>query len=106
MTGDTLSDRRNWLLVSDDFDILPPNAGKDSAALFLAETLGVPRPRLVVAGDSGNDLDLFRVGGCAIAVANARRELLTARPAGTSYHATRPHAAGVLEGLYHFGVLT
>lgn len=74
MTGDTLSDRRDWLLVSDDFDILPPNAGKDSAALFLAETLGVPRPSLVVAGDSGNDLDLFRAGGCAIAVGTADGE--------------------------------
>jgi len=88
-----------------DLDIIPPGAGKDAAALFLADHLGIPRGRLVVAGDSGNDLSMFAVGAHAIAVGNARAELLTAMPVDHSYHAKGRFAAGVLEGLVHFGVL-
>lgn len=88
----------------DDFDVIPPGAGKDAATLFLAQTLGVARDKLVAAGDSGNDLAMFRVAGRAIAVGNARAELLAEMPAATSFHATKAHALGVLEGLIHFGV--
>ncbi|MEM8737085.1 MAG: HAD family hydrolase [Planctomycetota bacterium] len=90
---------------SDDLDLLPPGGGKDHATLFLAEHLGIaPSGRLVVAGDSANDLAMFGVAPSAIAVGNARHELLSAMPAETSYHARAAHAAGVLEGLEHFGV--
>jgi sucrose-6F-phosphate phosphohydrolase len=89
-----------------DLDIIPPTAGKDAAALFLASHLGIARSRLVVAGDSGNDLALFSVAARAIAVGNARRELLAAMPIDVSYHASLHHAAGVGEGLAHFGLLT
>lgn len=90
---------------SDDLDILPPGGGKDHATLFLANHLGVdPTHRLIVAGDSANDLAMFRVATRAIAVGNARTELLSAMPPNTSYHATAHHAAGVLEGLEHYRV--
>jgi sucrose-6F-phosphate phosphohydrolase len=89
----------------DDFDVIPPGAGKDAACLFLASALGNARSQLIVAGDSGNDLAMFRVAAHAIAVGNSRRELLQAMPAETSYHATQNHAFGVLEGLRHFGAL-
>ncbi len=89
----------------DDFDVIPLGAGKDSALNFLAQTLGISRENTVVAGDSGNDLAMFHAAGKAIAVGNARAELLAAMPAATSFHATKPHALGVLEGLIHFGVL-
>ncbi|MEO0514866.1 MAG: HAD-IIB family hydrolase [Planctomycetota bacterium] len=90
---------------SDDFDILPPGGGKDHATLFLAEHLGVdPQTHLVVAGDSANDLAMFTVASRAIAVGNARAELVEAMPSATSYHAAAKHAAGVLEGLDHYRV--
>ena len=90
---------------SDDLDILPPGGGKDHATLFLARHLGVdPATHLVVAGDSANDLAMFQASGRAVAVGNARAELLDAMPAPTSYHAQAHSAAGVLEGLEHFGV--
>lgn len=88
-----------------DLDLLPPGADKGAAALFLAEKLGIPSQRLVAAGDSGNDLAMFSVASRAIAVGNARDELLTEMPDGRSYHARAPHAGGVLEGLIHWGVL-
>lgn len=103
-------DRRKWpcrviASGSDDMDILPPGGGKDHATLFLAEYLGVdPQTRLVVAGDSANDLAMFDVASRCVAVGNARAELIDAMPAATSYHARASHAAGVLEGLEHYGV--
>ncbi|WP_172294213.1 HAD-IIB family hydrolase [Pseudoruegeria sp. HB172150] len=90
---------------TDDFDVIPPNAGKGAAALHLAEVLGVAEENLLVAGDSGNDLAMFGVSKAGIAVGNARAELVEALPAGSFYHAKAPHAGGVLEGLRHYGVL-
>jgi sucrose-6-phosphatase len=90
---------------SSDLDLLPPDADKGAAALFLAKTLGISSRRLVAAGDSGNDLAMFEAAARAIAVGNAREELLAAMPPGKSYHARGRHAAGVLEGLIRWGVL-
>jgi len=88
-----------------DLDILAPQAGKDSAMRHLASRLGLPMDRTVAAGDSGNDLALFEAAGRAIAVGNAREELLKAMPRAKTYHAKALHAAGVLEGLIEFGLL-
>lgn len=87
-----------------DLDILAPGAGKDRAARFLAEYLGIPPENIVAAGDSGNDLAMFRMAAKSIAVGNARQELVGAMPS-TTYHATAHHAAGVHEGLIRFGLL-
>lgn len=89
----------------DDLDILPPDADKGAAAQFLAEKLGISADRLVAAGDSANDLAMFDVAARSIAVGNARAELLTAMPAARSYRARACHAAGVLEGLTHWGIV-
>ncbi len=88
-----------------DLDILAPGAGKDAATRHLAEQLGVPLDNTVAAGDSGNDLALFEAAGKAIAVGNARRELVAAMPREKTYHAKALHAAGVLEGLIALGLL-
>lgn len=89
----------------DDFDVIPALAGKGVAAIFLAESLGLPVEKLVVSGDSGNDLAMFRVSNSGIAVRNARPELIDALAPGSFYHARASHAGGVLEGLKHYGVL-
>ena len=88
-----------------DLDILAPGAGKDAAMRHLAQHLGVPLDRTVAAGDSGNDLALFEAAGRAIAVGNAREELVKAMPRPKTYHAAAHHAAGVLEGLIELGLL-
>ncbi|MEM1445921.1 MAG: HAD-IIB family hydrolase [Planctomycetota bacterium] len=92
----------------DDFDILPIGAGKDHATEFLHTQLEQRLSHsleLVVAGDSANDLAMFRASPRAIAVGNARAELVDAMPKQTAYHARAAHAAGVLEGLRHFGAI-
>lgn len=88
-----------------DVDVIPAAAGKDSATLWLARHLGVPRHRLIVAGDSANDLAMFLAADMAIAVGNARRELTDHAPPATTFLATQPRALGLLEGLRHWGAL-
>lgn len=89
-----------------DLDLIAPEAGKDQAMIFLAQHFGMPSGRLIAAGDSGNDLAMFEAADHAIAVGNARRELRHAAPRYKTYFARAPHAAGVLEGLQAFGVLS
>lgn len=86
-----------------DFDVLPLGAGKGEATRFLAGHLGIDPARLVVAGDSANDLAMFRVSRRGIVVANAREELRRAVEPGRAYFARESHAHGVLEGLRHWG---
>jgi mannosylfructose-6-phosphate phosphatase len=81
-----------------DLDILPADTHKGAAVAFLARRWNVDGKRVIVAGDSGNDASMFRVGYRGIVVGNARPEL-RALTAQHIYHATAPFAAGVLEGL-------
>lgn len=89
-----------------DFDLLAPGAGKDAAMLHLADHFGIPADRTLAAGDSGNDLALFEAAAHAIAVGNARPELLDKMPRDKTYRASAHHAAGVREGLTHLGILS
>ncbi len=79
------------------------------AMLFLRQTLEIGPNETVVCGDSGNDLSMFTVGEeRGIIVGNAMPELLdwyhtNAKP--NHYLATAPCAAGILEGLQHFGFI-
>lgn len=86
-------------------DVLPERASKGAAVLFAAAALGVPLERVVVAGDSGNDADMLTAGANAVVVANYDPELEPLLPHGGVYVARARHAAGVLEGLEHFGAL-
>jgi hypothetical protein len=88
-----------------DFDVIPAAAGKDRATLWVAGRLDVPLSRLVVAGDSGNDLAMFDASPRAIAVGNARAELLDRADPARTFFASRPHAWGVIEGLRHWGAI-
>mmetsp|Transcript_58117 Transcript_58117/g.137008 ORF Transcript_58117/g.137008 Transcript_58117/m.137008 type:complete len:131 (-) Transcript_58117:25-417(-) len=63
------------------FDIFPLNADKGKAIRFLRNHLQVPGERVIVCGDSGNDIDMIREvcedGGRAVVVGNSRPELLS-----------------------------
>ena len=83
---------------------MPPAAGKAAAIKWLCGHADVPQEAVVVSGDSANDLDMFADPFRGIVVANGHPELK--RLTGPAvFHATRRCAAGVLEGLRHFGVL-
>jgi len=92
-----------------DLDILPRQANKGMAMLFLRQTLGIGPNTTVVCGDSGNDLSMFTVGEeHGIIVGNAMPELLNwyhANAKPNHYLATAHCAAGILEGLQYFNFL-
>ena len=82
-------------------DIVPAGANKGAAAAFLSAEWGLDCDNVVVAGDSGNDLSMFERGFPGVIVSNAQVEL--AHLVGDRiYHASRPFAAGVREGLEHW----
>ncbi|MFJ7276981.1 trehalose-6-phosphate synthase [Kitasatospora sp. NPDC098663] len=68
-----------WVYSADRyFDVLPPGASKGNALRALAGKLGWQPEEILVAGDSLNDLSLFRTGTHAVVVAGAEPALLTA----------------------------
>jgi sucrose-6-phosphatase len=90
-----------------DLDILPQNADKGKAMQFVQSQFGIGDTHTIACGDSGNDIALFGKNR-GIIVGNAQRELLIwhhQNPAPHRYLATAHFAAGILEGLAHFGIL-
>ncbi len=81
-------------------DVLPRGAGKGEAALAVAAELHIAPDRVLVFGDTGNDIELFRHGFSGTVVGNALPELKSA--AGDAYRSPHGHANGVLDGLAHW----
>ncbi len=86
-------------------DVLPARASKGHALRYLSWRLGIDMPRILSAGDAGNDLDMLKGQPKGIVVANYSRELGVLRRAKDVYFSPYRHAAGVLDGLKHYGVL-
>jgi sucrose-6F-phosphate phosphohydrolase len=87
-----------------DLDIVPVGAGKAAAVGYLGEHWGIAWSDVLVCGDSGNDRDMLSLPAQAVVVGNACDNLLQAPPAG-AFVAGGRDAAGMLEGLQHFGWL-
>lgn len=92
-----------------DLDIIPAAAGKGKAIHFVIDYLNLAPETVIVAGDTGNDRTMFAEFGRGIVVANAQPELKALReeplPDTAVFFANQKFAAGVAEGLRHFGVL-
>ncbi|MEN8142847.1 MAG: HAD-IIB family hydrolase [Thermodesulfobacteriota bacterium] len=95
------------------FDLLPEGATKLHAVRFLIEKSGVLPTRTIYAGDSGNDMEVFRSEIKSILVANTAPEvqrMAMATSPTESTHLARGgflgmngnYAAGILEGLTHY----
>lgn len=84
-------------------DVLPDVLGKGQAVAFLQKELGLDPERVVVAGDSGNDREMFETRFKGILPANALDELKAIANQPWHYHSPLPAGRGVLEGLHHFG---
>jgi len=96
-----------------DLDILPVHAGKGNGLAYVLNELKgwncYPSHGVLVAGDSGNDIDLFKVDGVmGCIVSNAMPELVKwAKEHGEQhniYKATEECASGIIEALDHFEV--
>lgn len=86
-------------------DVLPLALGKGNAVRFLQKQLGLLREQVVVAGDSGNDRQMFETDFKGIVPVNALEELKLLARQPWHYHSPYPAARGVLDGLQHFGYL-
>ncbi|PLY05551.1 MAG: HAD family hydrolase [Desulfuromonas sp.] len=98
-------------------DILPRDANKREAIVFLQNQLGLAHEQVLFAGDSGNDLPVLTSPLRSILVANADealkkqvRELAVSYGCAKSLYIARDntpplggnYAAGVLQGIAHF----
>ena len=83
----------------DLLDVLPARAGKGAALRHIARVLGLPRERVIAAGDSGNDADML--GACAnpVLVANCEPVLRSLALPAATYRSAGDHASGVVEGV-------
>lgn len=80
-------------------DVIPKNAGKRAAIDYLRKSWGIDPDRVLVGGNSGNDIDMLedpRIPG--VVVGNGEDELQDLSEAERVHQADAPFAAGVLEG--------
>ena len=94
-----------WRLVPSAgryLDVLPRPFGKDQAVRFLAAALGAALTQVLVAGDMGNDADMFRIGACGILPANALDEAVHAAAGSVHYRSRLPAGRGLVDGIRHF----
>ncbi len=85
-------------------DILPVHASKGQAIRYLAYKWGLPLRAFLVAGDSGNDLEMLTGDTLGVVVSNHSAELEKLRGREQVYFAEKPSASGILEGIAHYGV--
>ena len=97
--------RRTIHSGASDFDVIPPNAGKAAAMFRVAACLEVADDRVIVAGDSGNDLVMFEHASRGVVVGNARAELREQVDRERAYLADAAQAGGILEALRHWQLI-
>lgn len=87
-------------------DVLPRGVNKGSTLTRLVKFLGVDADRVMVAGDTLNDLSMYQQGFKGVCVGESEAALLRAT-AGNSrvLHAGAPGCGGILEAITHFGFL-
>jgi sucrose-phosphate synthase len=87
----------------DEFlDILPVRASKGHAIRYLAYKWGLPLTRFLVAGDSGNDIEMLSGDTMAVVVGNHSHELASLKGQQKIYFAQAHYAHGILEGMAHY----
>lgn len=85
-----------------DVDVLPPGSGKGQALEYILKKYNIENAKLLVAGDSGNDLEMLTLGFPSVIVGNAQPELLESPDDPQIFRATRNCAGGIHEAWLHF----
>lgn len=88
-------------------DILPQGVSKGPSLLRLIEYLKLPATKVLVAGDTMNDLSMFQIGLHGAVVGGAETELLAAtRDLPLAYHCRVAGAGGILEAIRAHDLVT
>ena len=87
-------------------DILPYRASKGKAVNYLQYKYEFLPRYVMVAGDSGNDADMLQGRTRGLVVGNHSEDLAHLRTAPRVYFSQNNYAAGIIEGLYHYGLLS
>lgn len=86
-------------------DIMPKRASKGNAIKFLCHKWAIPLSSVIAAGDSGNDVDMFRSSVKGIIVGNRSTELAQYVTTKSIYVAKSSASEGILEGLKHYKII-
>lgn len=78
-------------------DIMTLGISKWGGLRRLAERLGIPRERIIAAGDYNNDIEMLREAGTGVAVANALPEVKAAADYVTEHDNDHDAAADIVE---------
>ena len=84
-------------------DVFPDLVGKGHVVHFLQRELEIDPARVVVAGDSGNDAEMFQTEYKGIVPANGLDEIRAIACHPRHYRSPFPAARGVIDGLRYFG---
>ncbi|WP_439559995.1 HAD family hydrolase [Roseinatronobacter sp.] len=86
-------------------DILPKGISKGPSLLRLIAHLGLPAERVLVAGDTLNDLSMFQTGLHGAVVGGAEAELLAATGGlNRALHCAEAGAGGIIEAIGAFNL--
>lgn len=85
-------------------DVLPIRASKGHALRYVGWRFGFEMSQFLTAGDAGNDIDMLRGNTRGIVVANHSEEVRVLRRSKDVFFSPLSNAAGVLDGLKHYGV--
>ena len=86
-------------------DILPIRASKGKAIDYLRYKFDFSPLHVMVAGDSGNDEDMIDSAARGLVVSNHSEELEKLRRKSNIYFSSEAYAAGIIDGLGHYGFL-
>lgn len=86
-------------------DILPVRASKGKAIEYVVNKYGFPPRYVMVAGDSGNDEDMLLGRSRGLVVGNYAEELGKLKGKPRVYFSDQAFAAGIIDGLHHFGLV-
>lgn len=91
----------DWLISANRFfDVLPRGVSKGPSIRRLIAHLGIDADRVLVAGDTLNDLSMLECGLHAVAVGNSERALIDRLADDPRiYHAEAHGAGGILEAI-------
>jgi glucosylglycerol-phosphate synthase len=88
-------------------DFLPPGTNKGSTLTALVDLIGIPHQRVLVAGDTLNDLSMYQHAFRGVCVGESEPALLE-HTGGLEHvhHADSPGCGGIMQALQHFGLVT